>query len=175
VRQAFKDAGIKRFVPSKHAIERATVRFGIKQDEVNRWINDLMAKAKYVTTGNNGCEVYESDDVRLVVDTAEGVVVTVHNTLRLDFLRPTLDREVRKIKREYTRRQRGAERRLADSIEHLAKKIRNYANARNPNTRRLILERINEARNTIEEAERHIERIKDDRQAKIRAIELIAE
>src|SRR5690625_4100465 len=104
-----------RYSPTCHAIERARMRFGVKSEKVTEWINEVMKGAKYVASQGKNRLLYESSDgnIRIIVDANTRAVVTVHHALRMDFLRPTLEREIRKIKRESTR-QRSEERRVGN-------------------------------------------------------------
>jgi len=133
-----------------------------------------MSEAKYVAA-NGKRSIYEAGDIQIIVDSTTQAVITVHHALRMDFLRPALEREIRKIKRESTRKIRATERQLAGQYRKLGEQLVNFSNARNPQTRELIGERIEQTENTIEGVKRSIERMKDEMNAKIRAIELIAE
>ena len=166
-----------RYSPTSHAIERARMRFGVKSEKVTEWVNEVMEGAKYVASQGKNRLLYESSDgnIRIIVDANTRAVVTVHHALRMDFLRPALEREIRKIKRESTRQIRESERNLAEAYAELAERMRNFANARNPQTRKLIESRIEETQADIDDYKRHIELMKDAMQGKIRAIELIAE
>lgn len=164
-----------KYYPTTHAVERARLRFGIPSEVVSEWINAIMEDAKLVTTNGNKTLIYEAEDVRLVIDGRNNAVITLHHVLRTDFLRPALEREMRKIKRESTRQTRELERRLAKAYAELSERMMNYANARNPQTRELISERIDDVNSYINELESEIERLQDETQAKLRAIELIAE
>src|SRR5690625_3369103 len=166
-----------RYSPTSHAIERARMRFGVKTEKDTEWINEVMQGAKYVASQGKNRFLYESSDGnnRIIVDANTRAVVTVHHARRIDFLRPTLEREIRKIKREGTRQIRATERNLAEAYAELAERMRNFANARNPQTRKLIESRIEETQADMDDYKRHIERMKDAMQEKIRAIELIAE
>src|SRR5690625_2188666 len=166
-----------RYTPTSHAIERARMRFGVKTEKVTEWINDVMKGAKYVAAQGKNRLLYESSDgnIRIIVDANTRTVVTVHHALRMDFLRPALEREVRRIKRETTRKIRATERQLAGQYRKLGEQLVNFSNARNPKTRELIGERIELTERHIEGVKRSIERMKDEMNAKIRAIELIAE
>lgn len=161
--------------PTTHALERIKLRFGIPSEKAAEWINEKMKRAKLVTVNGNKTLVYEADNARFVIDGKKNAVITVHHTLRTDFLRPALEREMRKIKRESTRQTRELERRLAKAYALLSERMMNYANARNPQTRELISERIDDVNSYINELESEIERLNDETQAKLRAIELIAE
>ena len=166
-----------RYSPTSHAIERARMRFGIKSEKVTEWVNEVMKGAKYVASQGKNRLLYESSDgnIRIIVDANTRAVVTVHHALRMDFLRPALEREIRKIKREGTRNIRALERSLAGQYARLAEQMTNYANARNPQTRELVGGRMAETERHIEGTRRKIERLEDETKAKIKAIEVIAE
>lgn len=175
MKTALEVAGFKRkYTPTRHTIDRARLRFGIPSESVADWINGLMSEAKYVAA-NGKRSIYEAGDIQIIVDSTTQAVITVHHALRTDFLRPALEREIRKIRREYTRKIRATERKLAGQYRRLGEQFVNFSNARNPQTRALIGERIEQTENIIEGVKQGIERMKDDMQAKIKAIELIAE
>ena len=166
-----------KYTPTLHAIERARLRFGIPSESVTEWINAIMADAKYIAANGKNRLIYESEpgDVQIVVDGNTHAVITIHHAVRTDFLRPALDREIRKLKREGTRKVRATERRLAEAYAQLAELSMNYAKARNPNTRELIDGRIRDKEAQINDLKRSIKRQQDDMQAKIKAVELIKE
>lgn len=166
-----------KYTVTKHALERARIRFGVETDEVEAWANDIMRTARYVSSQGGGRLLYESSDgeIQFVVSDSTHIIITVHGTLRLDFLKPALEREVRKIKRESTRQLRTIERHIADAYSDLAERMTNYANARNPNTRLLIEGRIKETELGIGDLRRKLERLEDETQAKIKAIDVISE
>src|SRR5690625_2519775 len=148
-----------RYSPTSHAIERARMLCGVKAEKDTEWINEVMKGAKYVAEQGKNRLLYESSDgnIRIIVDANTRAVVTVHHALRMDFLRPALEREIRKIKRESTRRIRMTERNLAEAYAELAERMMNFANARNPQTRKLIEGRIESIQADISDLERHIE------------------
>ena len=158
-----------------HAAERARLRFGIESERVGEWFNEMMSKAKYVSSQGGGRLLYEADGVQFIVGDKTRTVITVHPATRLDFLRPTLEREIRKIRREYTRNIRALERSLAGQYARLAEQMTNYANARNPQTRDLVGGRMEETERHIEGTRRKIERMEDEVKAKVKAIEVITE
>src|SRR5690625_3133306 len=124
-----------RYQPTKHAIERAELRFGITPDNAADWFNELMRKAKYVASNGKNGLVYQVDDIRLVVDGMTNAIITVHDSLSADFLKPALERELRKLKREYTRLIRKLELEYAESLQEIGDMAVNRAKARNPKTR----------------------------------------
>lgn len=178
MKTALQNAGLGTYYPTVHAMERIKARFGVPTDRVNEWIRRQISKARAVVSskGSGGNTlVLESQDVRFIINRRSGAIITVYHPVRLDFLRPTLDREMRKIKRKYTREQRHLERILSEQYCRLGEQMMNYANARNPNTRELIGERIEATESVIEGYKQEIERIKDEMEVRIRAIEIISE
>lgn len=163
------------YTPTMHANERARLRFGIATDRVTDWVNELMAKAQPVSkTKKNNQVTYAYNDVILVVDIETKHIITIYSKVSTAFLRPALEREIRKIKRESTRNIRSTEKRLAIVYTELAERMTNYVNARNPNTRELIKERVQQKQSQINDLMRSIDQQKDDAQTKIRTIELIS-
>lgn len=163
-----------KYQPTKHAIERAELRFGIAPDNAVNWFNELMRKAKYVASNGNNGLVYQVDDIRLVVDGMTNAIITVHDALSADFLKPALERELRKLKREYTLAIRKLELEYAESLKEIGEMAVNRARARNPKIRELIEDRINDKQAYADGVARRIERLADEWQAKERAIEVIA-
>lgn len=165
----------RQYTVTKHAAQRAMLRFGITPEKVTEWANDLMRKAKYVCANGSNRLVYDNNGIQLVVDGSSHYIITIHSELKTDFLRPTLEREIRKIKREGTRQIRETERKLASVYAELSTKLANYANAKNPNTRKSIGRGVKQAQVKAAELGREIERIEDEVKAKIMAIELISD
>src|SRR5690625_4402966 len=172
---AFNNAGITKYIPSIHAIERARLRFGVEPARAVDWINDLMKNAEYLTSNAKNQAIYLFDGGRIVIDTTDNTVITLYNEAKTDFLRPVIEREKRKLYRNYTRQSRKIERLYAESLRELAEMAVNRANARNPKTRELIAERIADKQAEIDGLVSEIERSQDDYKAKIRAMEVISE
>lgn len=164
-----------RYIMSHHATERAKLRFGIERHSAVDWINEVMAKAKYVSAQGGGRLMYEHKDMQIIVGDKTRKVITIHPNTRLDFLRPTLEREARKLKREATRNIRSAERRLASEYRELGERIVNYANAKNPTTRELVATGVAEKETHIKKIKVEIERLEDELAARIKAIKVITD
>src|SRR5690625_722593 len=109
-----------RYQPTKHAIDRAELRFGIAPENAVNWFNELMRKAKYVASNGKNGLVYQVDDIRLVVDGMTNAIITVHDALSADFLKPVLARELSKLKREYTRAIRSLELEYTDALQDMS-------------------------------------------------------
>ena len=163
-----------KYQPTKHAIERAELRFGIAPESAVNWFNELMREAKYVASNGKNGLVYQADDIRLVVDGMTNAIITVHDSLSADFLKPILERELRKLKREYTRLIRKLELEYAEALQEIGDMAVNRARARNPRTRALIEGRINDKQAYADGVVKRIERLQDEWQAKERAIEVIS-
>src|SRR5699024_11909550 len=101
--------------------------------------------------------------------------ITVLGDTATDFLRPALDRELRKLNRFYTRSIRQTELEYAHALRELSDMAINRARARNPKTRELIAERMSDKQADIDGLLTNIERMNDEWKAKKRAIEDIAE
>ena len=173
-----------KFGITDHVRERSVERLGIPEGSVVSYINDLMQSAIFEGRKTGKCgklaRIYfhpKTDTEMRVIGSKVVTVIERKGKLpfKTDFLRPALEREIRKIKREHTRKIRATERQLAGQYRRLGEQFVNFSNARNPQTRALIGERIEQTENTIEGVKRGIERMRDDMQAKIKAIELIAE
>lgn len=164
-----------KYRATTHAINRAVLRFGIEAEHVSKWINKLMDGAKLINRRQRGLLEYLSDGVRLVVDGKDNVVVTLYSEVSTSFLRPVLDRELRKMERGHTRLIRQIELDKAMSLRKYADMAINYAKARNPKTRELISERMAEVQAIIDGYDMRMDRMEDEYKQRVRAIELIAD
>lgn len=171
---------------TRHAVERTIKRLGVPENHAHNHVNQLMQSAYMqgiVPSKYGPARVYDhhKTNTRIIVSEDGSTVITVYkheersvlDVVKADFLRPTLERELRKVKRESTRQIRAAERSLAKVYAELAERMKNFANARNPHTRDLIQERIWEAEEAIDEIKRNIERMMGEYETKVEAIEVI--
>src|SRR5699024_12242237 len=94
------------YVPSRHALERARLRYGIDPKRFNDWINGLMSKAKYVASNGMNGLTYAVDELRIVIDDKSKTVITIHDEPTTEFIRPLLERELRKLNRKNLRSSR---------------------------------------------------------------------
>ena len=163
-----------KYQPTTHAVERASLRYGIAPEKASEWFNDLMRKSKYIASNGKNGLVYQADDIRIVVDGITNAIITVYDELSADFLKPTLERELRKLKREYTRAIRKLEIEYAEALKEIGEMAVNRARARNPKIRELIEGRINDKQAYADGIVSRIERLQDEWQAKERAIEVIS-
>ena len=179
MKTAMEIAGIDaKYQPTTHAINRARLRYGIEPAQVVDWINENMRDAKVVGRDGSrkGNPIYETvEGILMVIDDSTNAVITVLGDISTDFLRPALERELRKINRFYTRSIRQAELDYAENLRELSDMAINRARARNPKTRELITERMADKQANIDGLLTEIERMNDEWQAKKRAIEVIAE
>lgn len=166
---------MSKYSLTNHALDRIATRFGIKSHKASEWVNNIMRTAKYVHSQPDGKLVYDSEGNRIIVSATDNRVITVFPQVTLDFLQATLEREVRKLKREYTAKIRQTERQLAGQYRKLGEQMANYANARNPQTRELVGGRIEETERHIEGTKQGIAKMNDEMRNKIRAIEVISE
>lgn len=162
-----------KYKATKHAANRARLRFGIRPSDFEGWVNDLMRDAKYVSANGDSKLIYEADGKQIVVDDKANYIITIHSELNTDFLNKALEREASRIKRETTRSIRVMEKKMAEHYNELAEHMTNYARACNPNTRDIIRGKSVNVRREIESIESEIKRIKDDLKAKLGTIELI--
>lgn len=141
------------YTPTLHAIERAHHRLGVEPTQSKRWFNDIMRKASFLFTqksGRNTQAIYETDEVRLIVDTDNKTVVTIYPKLDTSILKPVFEREERRIKREVTRNIRRHELAIAELTVDKGNRMIAYARARNPQTRELIQRGIDDIVTQIE-------------------------
>jgi len=150
-----------KYTPTLHAIERAKHRLGIAPVESQRWFNEIMRKAAYLFTQKNAGKtqaVYETEEVRLIVDTTSHTIVTIYPILDTTFLKPVFEREGRRIKREVTRKTRAIELRIAELTVEKGERMLAKAKAKNPKTRDLIQREINVILTTIDVLEAEMTR-----------------
>lgn len=173
---------------TEHAKNRAVERLGIDRDQAGNHINQLLRTA--ILQGIEGSKdgkyrIYDHHKtrIRIIVNFEDDTVVTVYkfpepldkDSVSTDFLRPTLEREKRKLHRFYTRAIRKLELNYAEMLRELADMAINRAKACNPNTRELIAERMADKQEQTCDIIGEIERLNDEWQAKVRAIEVISE
>ena len=169
---------VAEYQPTTHAINRARIRYGIEPAEAAEWINDCMRNATMIGRDGtrHGNPIYESEEgVRFVINPNNNTVITVLGDTATDFLRPALERELRKLNRFYTRSIRQSELEYAHALRELSDMAINRARARNPKTRELIAERMSDKQADIDGLLTDIERMNDEWKAKKRAIEVISE
>ncbi|MFE7820550.1 hypothetical protein ACFU1R_20335 [Priestia megaterium] len=73
---------MKKYIPRRHAIERAVSRFGVKPEQAENWINQIMQAAKFVGI-DKGNENYLHKDKRIVVN--GNYVITIIETKDITF------------------------------------------------------------------------------------------
>lgn len=175
LKEAMKDAGLARYMPTKHAIDRATMRFGINAGQVAEWANARIRNATDKIPQGDNTVLCVTNDARILIDDDRKTIVTVYYPIKVDFLRPALERELRKLRREYIRAKRALELQYAETLGELSEMAINRARARNPQTRELIADRMADKQSEIDGLVLGIERLDDEYNAKKRAIELISE
>lgn len=179
-----------KYNPTTHAVERIRERFGIMEEHAKNFVNQLMETALYVTTNPNGTKVYKhtGKDVMLAVNTKTNTVITIlppanegeHNkyvkanvnNYIIEKARTTIQREIAKTKRQFTREFRTlAERQALVQIE-IAEMTLRKARAKNPNTQARIQANIDvalglfdEIGSAISELQAEFERTKREAQA----------
>lgn len=189
MRNALSVAGITHaYRLTEHAKKRAVERLGIAREQAVNYVNQLMRSAylQGIEGSKDGkYRIYDhhKSRTRIIINGEGDTVITVYKfkeplnmtSIPVDFLRPTLEREKRKLRRLYTRAIRKLELEYAESLQELAEMAINRARARNPQTRELIAGRMKTKQEEISAYVSEIERQKDEWGAKIRAIEVIAE
>lgn len=146
---------MKVFNPSVHSVERVRERFGILEENAKQFVNELMATAKYVTTQPDGKVVYKNSDrdTMIVVDERSNTIVTVlppahikhqikSNNAFYKNICTTVEREVAKYKRRFTKEFRAlAEQQALVQLE-IAQLTLNKVRCKAPHTRDKIQENI---------------------------------
>src|SRR5699024_329637 len=175
MRQALAKADANpQYVPTTHAIDRANTRFGVASEKVSEWVNGLMEKATHIASSTDNCEVFEYDGIRIVANPVSNTIVTVHHIVKLDFLKPAIEREARRLRREHVRAIRKLELKYAEALREVAEMAVNRARACNPNTRELIAERMAQKQAQASGYVSTIERKESEYQDRLRAMEMIA-
>lgn len=157
--------------PTVHAVQRIRERFGIMEVHAKNFVNQLMQTAIYVTTSKNGCKVYKHSgkDILLVIDPKDDIVVTVHpatyetkaeettplrmsvNNVIIAKARATINREITKARREFTREFRSLSESQALIQIEIAEMSLRKVRAKNPNTQAVIQAKIDVALDVFDE------------------------
>lgn len=183
----------RKFFPTVHSIERAREYFGVNELRAVDFVNDLAEKAVHLMIQpdtKRRITYNEEHDVKLVLGPNDNTVitilppgkqkqpevsppkaVTVTNYI-IEKARTTIQREIAKTKRQFTREFRTlAERQALVQIE-IAQLTLNKARAKNPNTQARIQANIDvalglfdEIGSAISELQAEFERTKREAQA----------
>ncbi|MBX6360520.1 MAG: hypothetical protein IRZ03_10635 [Acidobacterium ailaaui] len=160
-----------RYTPTLHAIERAKLRYGISAEQAMKWFNDIMAKAKYVTSSQRSdgriSLIYEYNGKRLVVDGDNRKIITItpteiSATPIVDKVKTVVQREYRKIQREYKRKQRSLNLQIAELNIEIAKLALNKVKARSPKIQAIIQTKIDDLKAKVNEIETTITKLADE-------------
>src|SRR5699024_2766832 len=173
--EALNDAGITKYYLTKHAYDRAKLRFGIDPEHAPEWVNEKMKEARLLDTNDDKCDVYEDEGIRFVIDPKKNAVVTMHSNATASSLRPIINRELRKLERNYGPQSRKLERVYAELLQELADIAMNRSRAKNPDTRRLITERMQNKQREIDEVVTNMERVYDEYKSRKKALEIIVD
>ena len=175
VSKAFSHVDVTDYTPSRHALERARIRYGIVHEKATEWLNDIMKKATFEAVNDKGQARYFYDGMTVITDDVAQTIITVYSNGEADFLKPVLEREKRKLKRQYTPIIRSLELQYAKALRDIADMAVNRAKARSPKVRAIITGNIAEKQREIDEFLTKIERTTDEWRSKERVIEVIAE
>lgn len=170
------------FRVTAHAITRAVQRLGVAPEQAANHLNQLMQSAIFV--GNDSRDgnmyrkyVHQRSDTKIIIKGNTIVTVypqTIAESINATFLRPILEREKRKIRREHVRIVRALEYEEASAMQEYAEMALNRARARNPKTRELIAQRMADTQASINDIKAKIELQESEYETKIKAIEIIA-
>lgn len=171
---------MKKYNVTRHAIERAYERLGIAKEQAAGYLNQLMQTAFYngVTSSFKGDshKVFDHHRTRTrIIVSEDGAIITVYKVpegLTVDipsFLRPVIDREFRKVKREVIRNTRRHELAIAQLTVEMGERMTAKARARNPKTRELIQRDIDDIQAKIEAKQASITREQDRLENFVRA------
>ncbi|MDQ0174439.1 hypothetical protein [Bacillus chungangensis] len=163
----------KRYTATLHAIERAHLRFGVALENAETWFREELRRAKYISSQGSNKIIYENEGKTFVVNVDERKIITVRPTADAAFLQPIFERERRKAKRLLTKTTRALELEMAHLLIEKGEQTLNKARARNPKTRALIQERINEIEAKINECKTDIARAKDEYENHCRVLSLV--
>ncbi|MCA1800331.1 MAG: hypothetical protein LC650_03470, partial [Actinobacteria bacterium] len=126
-----------------HAEKRIQERFGIQSAHIANWANQMLANSIKAYTQEDGREVYQhrTKEVFLVVDAKDMLVITTidkpiekvkFRSPFLDAMLPQLERELFKMKRDYTRKRRAMEKNHAETVTERGLTLERRAAAKNP-------------------------------------------
>lgn len=179
-----KEGEFARYKVSNHAESRAVSRLGIKKEHASAHLLMLMQTAYYQGQGSTPLgpsRIYDHHNsrTRLIINTVGDTIITVYkmsNTADLaqydiSFLKPILEREHRKLKRQHTKAVREEELDKALLLRDYGEMAVNHAMARNPNTRSLIEGRMEDAQEELHTIDKHIVELKGTYAEKSKAIE----
>lgn len=160
----------KHYKPSLHAIERAGLRFGVPSEKATQWFNDLMAKAHYLVTQSfegRSQAVYEVDGKRLIVDGKTNTIVTVMEPTTaaspiVSTIRKAVEREYRKLHRQFTHDSRALNIELAELNVELAQLALNKARAKSPKVQACIQAKIDVLAAQASEVKTKLDRLEDE-------------
>ena len=158
-----------KYNPTTHAVERIRERFGIMEEHAKNFVNQLMETALYVTTNPNGTKVYKhtGKDVMLAIDPKKNVVITILppanegernkytkvivNNVIVDKARATIQREIAKARRQFTKEFRSLSESQALIQIEIADLTLRKVRARNPKTQATIQAKIDVALTVFDE------------------------
>ncbi|MBS4195375.1 hypothetical protein [Lederbergia citri] len=146
---------MKMYRVTKHAIDRAVERLGVSAEYATNHLIQLMQTAYYngSTPHPNGKrhKVFDHYKTRTrVIVSEDDSIITVYklpeeNALTIpSFLRPVVEREFRRVRREVTRLTRRHEEAIGKLTVEMGERIWARARAKNPNTREMIQAEIDE-------------------------------
>lgn len=68
----------EKYKLSDHAFDRIQDRFNVPRGEAYGWLRRLLENAEFMRIDNQGCELYQLREVRIVVNPITHFVVTVY-------------------------------------------------------------------------------------------------
>lgn len=161
-----------KYRPAAHAIERLREYFGVKEIHALDFSNDSMVGAQFVTTQTDGRRLYKNDELDVMIVVAEDntiitylpaldkrreiertgkplnpvmpKVVTSSSNAIIAAAHATIQRELAKSRRSFTREYRRLTEEIAVIGMEIARHSLNKARARSPITQQQIAEKVAE-------------------------------
>lgn len=156
-----------------HAKAAVQKRFGILPEHVTNWCNQILSNSVEAYTEYEGRVVYQhrTKEVFLAVDRNDLLVVTVIDkpiekvkvrSPFLDAMLPQLERELAKMKRDYTRKRRALEKVHAETTLERGYILERRAKACNPDTQANLAREASLVASQIKDIELELHKMKRD-------------
>ena len=154
-----------KYKPSVHAVERMREYLGIKEIHAVDFANKLMVDAQFVLRQDSGRRLFKNDkhDVMIVLDAVKNTLITILpsqekrkeiaeptqvkeetavNNPVISAARATIQRELAKARRLFTRETRALKLEIAEIGVEIAQAVVNKVRCKNPSTQAIIQRNI---------------------------------
>lgn len=167
---------MKKYLPTTHAIQRATERLGIVPEQAANHLNQLMQTAYFVGTtprpSGKQAQVFDhyKSETRLIVGDNDSIITVykfpqIEQTLPQTFaddIRQLVKRKFGAMQREFKRKQRALEIELAAHGLEVAQLKLNQAKAKSPKVRSAIADKLREIKTKIERVQYELDTATSD-------------